>query len=49
MTDKQLAEFLSRVKLTEKLEPRVIEDLEALHLGPLNGARWRSCGWIRTR
>jgi hypothetical protein len=35
MTDKQLAEFLSRVKLTEKLEPRVIEDLEALDLGPL--------------
>ena len=35
MTDKQLAEFLSKVKLTEKLEPRVIEDLEALDLGPL--------------
>src|ERR1700761_4194593 len=35
MTDKQLADFLSRVKLTEKLEPRVIEDLEALDLGPL--------------
>jgi hypothetical protein len=35
MTDKQLAEFLAKVKLTEKLEPRVIEDLEALDLGPL--------------
>jgi hypothetical protein len=35
MTDKQLADFLSKVKLTEKLEPRVIEDLEALDLGPL--------------
>ena len=35
MTDKQLAEFLSKVKLTEKLEPRVMEDLEALDLGPL--------------
>ena len=35
MTDKQLAEFLSKVKLTEKLEPRVLEDLEALDLGPL--------------
>jgi hypothetical protein len=34
MTDKQLADFLSKVKLTEKLEPRVIEDLEALDLGP---------------
>jgi len=34
MTDKQLADFLSRVRLTEKLEPRVIEDLEALDLGP---------------
>jgi hypothetical protein len=35
MTDKQLADFLSKVKLTEKLEPKVIEDLEALDLGPL--------------
>src|ERR1700691_2474260 len=35
MTDKQLADFLSKVKLTEKREPRVIEDLEALGLGPL--------------
>ena len=35
MTDKQLADFLSRVKLTEKLEGKVIEDLEALDLGPL--------------
>jgi hypothetical protein len=35
MTDKQLADFLSKVKLTEKLEPRVVEDLEALDLGPL--------------
>ena len=35
MTDKQLAEFLSKVKLTEKLEPRVVEDLQALGLGPL--------------
>lgn len=35
MTDKQLAEFLSKVKLTEKLEPRVIEDLQALGIGPL--------------
>ena len=35
MTDKQLADFLNRVKLTEKLEPRVIEDLQALDLGPL--------------
>src|SRR5580704_17543185 len=35
MTDKQLGEFLSKVKLTEKLEPRVVEDLEALDLGPL--------------
>jgi hypothetical protein len=35
MTDKQLAEFLSKVKLTEKLEPHVIEDLEALDLGPM--------------
>jgi hypothetical protein len=35
MTDKQLAEFLSKVKLTEKLEPRVIEDLQALGVGPL--------------
>jgi hypothetical protein len=35
MTDKQLADFLSKVKLTEKLEPLVIEDLEALDLGPL--------------
>ena len=34
MTDKQLADFLSKVKLTEKLEPRVIEDLQALGLGP---------------
>jgi hypothetical protein len=33
MTDKQLAEFLSKVKLTEKLEPRVIEDLQALGIG----------------
>jgi hypothetical protein len=35
MTDKQLADFLSKVKLTEKLEAKVIEDLEALDLGPL--------------
>jgi hypothetical protein len=35
MTDKQLADFLSKVKLTEKLEPRVIEDLQALGVGPL--------------
>jgi len=35
MTDKQLADFLSKVKLTEKLEPRVVEDLQALDLGPL--------------
>jgi len=35
MTDKQLADFLSKVKLTEKLEPRVVEDLQALGLGPL--------------
>ncbi len=35
MTDKQLADFLAKVKLTEKLEPKVIEDLEALDLGPL--------------
>ena len=35
MTDRQLAEFLAKVKLTEKLEPRVVEDLEALDLGPL--------------
>jgi len=35
MTDKQLAEFLAKVKLTEKLEPRVIEDLQALGIGPL--------------
>ena len=35
MTDKQLAEFLSKVKLTEKLEAKVVEDLEALDLGPL--------------
>ena len=35
MTDKQLAEFLSKVKLTEKLEPRVIEDLQAQGIGPL--------------
>ena len=35
MTDKQLADFLAKVKLTERLEPRVIEDLEALDLGPL--------------
>jgi len=35
MTDRQLADFLSKVKLTEKLEPRVIEDLEALGIGPL--------------
>jgi hypothetical protein len=35
MTDKQLADFLLKVKLTEKLEPRVVEDLEALDLGPL--------------
>jgi hypothetical protein len=35
MTDKQLADFLSKVKLTEKLEPRVIEDLQALGIGPL--------------
>jgi hypothetical protein len=35
MTDKQLADFLSKVKLTEKLEPRVLEDLDALDLGPL--------------
>src|SRR5580704_16428028 len=35
MTDRQLAEFLSKVKLTEKLEARVVEDLEALDLGPL--------------
>jgi hypothetical protein len=34
MTDKQLADFLSKVKLTEKLEPRVVEDLQALGLGP---------------
>ena len=34
MTDRQLAEFLSKVKLTEKLEARVVEDLEALDLGP---------------
>lgn len=35
MTDKQLAEFLSKVKLTEKLEPKVIEDLQGLGIGPL--------------
>jgi len=35
MTDKQLADFLSKVKLTEKLEPRVIEDLQAAGIGPL--------------
>jgi hypothetical protein len=35
MTDRQLADFLAKVKLTEKLEPKVIEDLEALDLGPL--------------
>ena len=35
MTDKQLGDFLLKVKLTEKLEPRVVEDLEALDLGPL--------------
>jgi hypothetical protein len=35
MTDKQLAEFLSKVRLTEKLEPRVIEDLQAAGIGPL--------------
>ena len=35
MTDKQLAEFLSRVNLTEKLEPKVVEDLEGLGIGPL--------------
>jgi hypothetical protein len=34
MTDKQLGEFLSKVKLTQKLEPRVVEDLEALDIGP---------------
>src|SRR5271165_2516787 len=35
MTDKQLADFLSKVKLTEKLEPRIIEDLQAKGIGPL--------------
>ncbi|HUI57550.1 MAG TPA: hypothetical protein VLY04_21380 [Bryobacteraceae bacterium] len=34
MTDRQLADFLSKVKLTEKLEDRVIEDLQALGIGP---------------
>ena len=34
MTDKQLADFLSKVKLTEKLEPGVIEDLQSLGIGP---------------
>lgn len=34
MTDKQLADFLAKVKLTDRLEPKVIEDLEALDLGP---------------
>ena len=35
MTDRQLADFLAKVKLTEKLEPRVIEDLQAIPIGPL--------------
>ena len=35
MTDKQLADFLSKVKLTEKLEASVIEDLQGLGVGPL--------------
>ena len=35
MTDKQLADFLSKVKLTEKLEAGVIEDLQSLGIGPL--------------
>jgi len=35
MTDKQLADFLSKVKLTEKLEISVVEDLQAMGIGPL--------------
>ena len=34
-TDRELAEFLAKVRLTEKLEPSVIEDLEAGGIGPL--------------
>ena len=34
MTDKELADFLSKARLTEKLDDRVIEDLEALGIGP---------------
>jgi hypothetical protein len=34
MTDRQLADFLSKVKLTEKLESGVVEDLQALGIGP---------------
>jgi hypothetical protein len=34
-TDRELAEFLAKVRLTEKLEPSVIEDLEANGIGPL--------------
>jgi hypothetical protein len=34
MTDKQLADFLSKVKLTEKLEAGIIEDLQAQGIGP---------------
>jgi hypothetical protein len=34
MTDRQLADFLSKIKLTEKLEPGVVEDLQALGVGP---------------
>lgn len=34
-TDRELADFLAKVRLTEKLEPSVIEDLEANGIGPL--------------
>jgi hypothetical protein len=34
-TDRELADFLAKVRLTEKLEPSVIEDLAAGGLGPL--------------
>ncbi len=41
MTDKQLADFLAKSKLSERLDDRSVEQMQALGIGPLTSAALR--------